>query len=118
VNHLLKLDKVDAYEVFVMKNPQGWTYSDSNLLAPSRNLLIEAGMHRLLQFDLVSTRVYSKSNFTGSFKTQTVWMLNQNYLVFTNNNRNDVGIPEPTTFGVLAAAGTLAAVCRRQRRKA
>jgi hypothetical protein len=38
--------------------------------------------------------------------------------VFTNNNRNDQGIPEPTTFGMLAAAGSMAAICRRSRRNA
>ena len=93
------------------------TYDDGSLLAPSRNALIEQGMHRLLQFDLVTTKVYHNAGFGGTFDTKTIWLLNQNYLVFTNNNRNDVGIPEPTTFGMLAAAGSMAVVCRRQRRK-
>jgi len=35
-----------------------------------------------------------------------------------DNDRNGRGIPEPTTFGSLAAAGAIAVVCRRQRRKA
>jgi hypothetical protein len=49
---------------------------------------------------------------------QTIWLLNSTgeYNVFTNNNRNEMGIPEPTTFGTLAAAGAVAAICRRQRR--
>ena len=91
-------------------------YDTASNLTPSRNALIEAGFHRLLQFDLVTTRVYNNSSFTGTFHTKTVWLLNQNYQVFTNNNRNDQGIPEPTTFGMLAAAGSMAAVCRRSRK--
>jgi hypothetical protein len=116
VNHLVKFGTVDVYDVFTVKNGAGYTYSDPSQLSASRNALIEAGMHRMLQFDLVTTRVYNSSTFTGSFSTKTIWLLNQNYTVFTNNNRNDVGIPEPTTFGILAAAGSLAVVSRRYRR--
>lgn len=115
-NHKARFGNVGGYEVFTLKNGSGYTYDDTTVLSASRNQLIEAGMHRLLQFDLVTTRVYKSSTYTGSYKTQCVWMLNQNYQVFTNNNRNDVGIPEPTTFGMLAAAGSMAVVCRRQRR--
>jgi len=121
VNHLIKFGSVDAYDVFTLRGTGAHandTYDDGSLLSLSRNALIEAGMHRLLQFDLVSTKVYSKSNFSGSYKTKTIWLLNQNYLVFGNNSgRGDTGIPEPTTFGMLAAAGSMAAICRRQRRK-
>src|SRR5439155_9487953 len=119
MNHLVKFGTVDVYDVFTQRNASGYTYSDnSNSLTLSRNALIEAGMHRLLQFDLVTTRVYNSSTFTGSYSTKTIWLLNHDYQVFTMNNRNDVGIPEPTTFGMLAAAGSMAAICRRQRRKA
>jgi len=125
VNHMIKFGKskdgkIDGYDVFTMRGTGAHandTYDDKSLLAPTRNKLIEAGMHRLLEFDLVTTRVYNNSHFTGSGHTKTIWLLNQNYLVFTNNNRNDVGIPEPTTFGMLAAAGSMAMVCRRQRRR-
>jgi len=118
INHMIKFGTVDAYDVFTLKNGSGYTYADNNTLSPSRNALIEAGMHRMLQFDLVTTRVYSSSTFTGKYSTKTIWLLNQNYLVFGNNTgRGDTGIPEPTTFGMLAAAGSMAAVCRRQRRK-
>jgi len=116
-DHLVKFGSVDAYDVFTARSANGYTYADPGQLALSRNWLIQAGMHNILQFDLVTTRVYNSSTYTGSFKTQTVWLLNQNYNVFNNNNRNDIGIPEPTTFGMLAAAGTMAVVCRRQRRK-
>ncbi|MEO6435803.1 MAG: hypothetical protein ABIP55_08580, partial [Tepidisphaeraceae bacterium] len=117
-NHLIKFGTVDVYDIFCVRDANGYTYQDPNAaLTPARNLLIEAGMHRLLQFDLVSTRVYNSSTFTGSVKTQTIWLLNGSYSVFTTNNRNDVIIGEPTTFGTLAAVGTLAGVCRRQRRK-
>jgi hypothetical protein len=47
--------------------------------------------------------------------------LNDNYLVWdsaTLSDRSGKGIPEPTTFGSLAAAGAIAVVCRRQRRDA
>jgi len=118
INHMIKFGTVDAYDVFTLKNGSGYTYDGASALTPSRNALIEAGMHRMLQFDLVTTRVYSSSTFTGKFSTKTIWLLNQNYLVFGNNaGRGDTGIPEPTTFGMLAAAGSMAAVCRRQRRK-
>ena len=46
-----------------------------------------------------------------------IWLLNSSYDVFGGNNqdRNGVGIPEPTSVGMLAAAGTMALVCRRRR---
>jgi len=118
-DHLVKFGTVDVYDVFTDHNANGYTYSEaSNDLTMGRNALVQQGMHKLLQFDLVTTRVYNNASYTGGFKTQTVWLLNQNYNVFNNNNgRNDIGIPEPTTFGMLAAGGTMAVVCRRQRRK-
>jgi len=120
VNHLIKFGTVDAYDVFTKTNTSGYTYSDaSDDASMGRNALIMGGMHKLLQFDLVSTRVYnSLADFNAQnnkYKTQTIWRLNTAYDVFTNNNRNDVGIPEPTTFGMLAAAGSMAVICRRNR---
>jgi len=122
-NHLIKFGTVDVYDVFCVKNAQGYTYADGgNLLAPSRNYLIQAGLHKLLQFDLVKTRVYNTeadyNALNNKYSIKTIWLLNSQYSVFTNNNRNEIGIPEPTAFGALAAAGTFAAVSRRQRRKA
>jgi hypothetical protein len=123
-DHLIKFGSVDVYDVFTLRGSgvhANDTYDDSpanqKSISLARQSLIEAGMHHLLQFDLVTSKVYSNSSFTGKYKTQVVWLLSNNYQVFTNNNRNDVGIPEPTTFGMLAAAGSMAAVCRRQRRK-
>jgi hypothetical protein len=117
VNHMIRFGQVDAYNVFTLKNGSGQVYDDGNWNASNRSALIEAGMHRLLQFDLVSTKVWSKSNYSGSYQTKQVWLLNCNYLVFQNNaGRGDTGIPEPTTFGMLAAAGSMSLVCRRQRR--
>jgi hypothetical protein len=119
VNHMIRFGKVDAYEVFTLKNGSGDVYDDKVFTAANRRQLIEAGMHRMLQFDLVSTKVWSKSTYTGTYHTKTVWLLNQNYLVFSNNaGRGDTGIPEPTTFGMLAAAGSMSLVCRRHRNKA
>jgi len=118
-DHMIKFGTVDVYDVFIASstgNSSGYTYADPMNTSPSRNFLIQEGMHKLLQFDLVTTRVYNSSTYTGSYKTQTIWLLNANYQVFTNNNRNDVGVPEPTTFGVFAAAGSMAVVCRRHRR--
>ena len=119
INHMVKFGKVDAYDVFTLHGTGAHAndvYDSPGDLTASRNRTIEAGFHRLLQFDLVTTRVYNNSSFTGTFHTKTIWLLNQNYQVFTNNNRNDQGIPEPTTFGMLAAAGSMAAVCRRSRK--
>jgi hypothetical protein len=81
-------------------------------------------MHRMLQFDLVETRVYGMQSDVGNnkkntYNVKTIWLLNNSYTVFdADNDRNGKGIPEPTTFGSLAAAGAIAVVCRRQRRKA
>jgi hypothetical protein len=116
-DHRIKFGTVDVYDVFLVKNGSGYTYDNPNdVMDPSRNYLVEDGMHRLLEFDLVTTRVYKNSTYTGKYSTRTIWLLNQDYAVFTNNNRNDVGIPEPTTFGMFAAAGSMAVVCRRHRR--
>jgi hypothetical protein len=111
------------YDMFLVKNGSNYTYTDAgNMLIDSRNYLLQAGMHKVLQFDLVKTRVYNSKNdwlaSNNKYSTQTIWLLNGDYTVFTNNNRNEMGIPEPTTFGTLAAAGAIAAICRRQRRKA
>jgi hypothetical protein len=120
INHMVKFGKIDAYDAFTLHGTGAHANdvydNEKSDLTPTRNALIEAGFHRLLQFDLVTTRVYNNSNFTGSSHMKTIWLLNQNYQVFTNNNRNDQGIPEPTTFGMLAAAGSMAAVCRRSRK--
>jgi len=120
VAHMVKFGSVDVYDVFCLKNAQGYVYADSNSTSLSKNFKIEAGMHKLLQFDLVKTRVYKSQSDCNShnnkYTMQTIWLLNQQYSVFTNNNRNEHGIPEPTTFGTLAAAGSLAAICRRQRK--
>src|SRR5687767_4152751 len=58
------------------------------LLSDATNVTVEAGMHRLLQFDLVAARVY-ETNAASSYATKTVWLLNQNYVVFNNNSRDD-----------------------------
>ena len=124
VNHLINFGKGDTNsEIYITKNADGYTWDDGSATASSRNALIEAGMHRMMQFDLVETRVYDSlanlgSNKKNTYQTKTIWLLNQNYVVFNNNDRNAMGIPEPTTFGSLAAAGAIAVVCRRQRRKA
>jgi hypothetical protein len=125
VSHLIKFGAGDTpYDIYLEKNADGYTWDDNSDMASSRNALIEAGMHRMLQFDLVETRVYDSlanlgSNKGNTYQTKAIWLLNDKYDVFTNNEgRNDTGIPEPTTFGSLAAAGAIAVVCRRQRRKA
>jgi hypothetical protein len=126
VQHLVKFGKGETpYDMFLVQNGSGYTYADHDgELAASRNYLIQAGMHKLLQFDLVKTRVYNSESdmlaHNKKYSIQTIWLLNMggDYTVFNNNNRNEMGIPEPTTFGALAAAGAISVVCRRQRRKA
>ena len=124
VEHLINFGADDtSTDIYITKNAQGYTWDDGSVTAASRNALVEAGMHRMMQFDLVETRVYDSlanlgSNKKNTYQTKTIWLLNQNYVVFNNNDRNAMGIPEPTTFGSLAAAGAIAVVCRRQRRKA
>jgi len=129
VGHWIKFGMGDtAYDIFTVKTPNGYTYSvnDSATLDDnnSRNAQIEAGIHKLLQFDLVQTRIYGSradalagSNNANKYSLKTVWLLNSKYNVFTDDNRNGVGIPEPTSVGMLAAAGTMALVCRRRRQE-
>ena len=127
VEHLIRFGGGETpYEIYLEKSQDGysWEQMGSDNTEGSRNALIEAGMHKMLIFDLRETRVYNSfanvgSNNKNTYTTKTIWLLNNSYAVFTNNEgRNDQGIPEPTTFGSLAAAGALAVVCRRQRRKA
>jgi len=129
-----------AYDIFTYKDPNtGYTYGVKNgdnndnkqkkepLIGGSRQAFIDAGVHKLLQFDLVTTRVYytpedaaagKTHNGKKLYETRTIWLYNSSYDVFTDNNRNGVGIPEPTSVGILAAAGTMSLVCRRRRTKA
>ena len=126
VNHLIRFGTGDTpYEMYLEKNADGYTWDENyDGTEGSRDALIEAGMHKMLIFDLKETRVYRSladvgSNRGNTYTTKTIWLLNNSYTVFANNEgRNDRGIPEPTTFGSLAAAGAIAVVCRRQRRKA
>ncbi|HEX8525285.1 MAG TPA: PEP-CTERM sorting domain-containing protein [Tepidisphaeraceae bacterium] len=70
---------------------------------------IEPGTHRLLQFNLVPQN-----------GTQ-VWKLATNKKVFTDDNRNGIGIgdaitiPEPTTLALAGACGVCGLVNRRKR---
>jgi hypothetical protein len=126
VNHLVKFGSVDVYDVFTASKMDGSNYvtyaESSNEASLGRNAMIDAATHKLLEFELKSVRVYNSladyNALNKKYKTQTVWLLTTPANdVFGNNNRNDVGIPEPTTFGMLAAAGSMAVICRRNRRK-
>jgi len=124
--HILKFGTVgtagvDATDVFTIKTANGYTFDQPDGVG-GRSINLEAGFHRLLQFDLVTTRVYKSAADlvanNSNYDTKQIWLVNQNYQVFSNNaGRNDVGIPEPTTFGMLAAAGSMAVICRRNRSK-
>jgi len=57
-----------------------------------------AGEHRLLLFTLSGGQ----------------WQLNSNSQIFTDNNRNGIGIPEPTSIGLVGLAG-LGLLARRRR---
>jgi hypothetical protein len=60
--------------------------------------VIAAGTHRLLTFSLLNNQ----------------WRLSNNEVVFTDSNRNGVGIPEPTSMA-LAGIGALGLLARRRR---
>ncbi|HEX8910974.1 MAG TPA: PEP-CTERM sorting domain-containing protein [Humisphaera sp.] len=74
----------------------------------SDDFAVSPGQHRLLTFTLKPQSSLGKN---------MSWVLDSNVAVFTDNNRNGVGIPEPTSAAVLGlgAVGLLAA---RRRRKA
>ena len=61
--------------------------------------VVAAGRHRLLTFTLRGNR----------------WQFNTNTAIFTDNNRNGVGIPEPTTLGLLGV-GAMGLLARRRRK--
>ena len=67
--------------------------------------VVAAGTHRLLTFTL------AKNSTTNN---QLAWLLSSNSAVFTDNNRNGIGIPEPTTAG-LFGLGALGLLARRRR---
>jgi len=126
-SHRLQFDNVGGLEVWTKayfgvdsaNNNQifRYTYYDAPAQEPqltNKTITLDPGTHTMFQFDLVTGRVYTS---TTAYTTKTFWLLNQQYSVFGSNDRNAVGIPEPTTFGALAAVGTLAAVSRRQRRR-
>jgi hypothetical protein len=117
-DHMLRFGSGDTpYEMFTIQNDKGYTYKDAVTTS------LEDGIHKIFEFDLVKTRIYDTQadmdNKTKKYTTKTIWLLNNSYQVFGNNGgrATDVGIPEPTTFGMLAAAGSMAVVCRRQRRQ-
>jgi hypothetical protein len=60
---------------------------------------ISAGTHRILTFNLKSNK----------------WTLASNTLVFTDNNRNGIGVPEPTSLGLIALGGSGLLMRRRRR---
>lgn len=60
---------------------------------------IEAGAHRILTFNLKSGK----------------WVLATSTLAFTDNNRNGIGVPEPTSIAMLGLGGT-GLLLRRKRR--
>jgi len=68
------------------------------------DFFLDPGQHKLVTFTLNGGkwRVDSGINLTG------------NAIVFTDNNRNGIGIPEPTTLGLLGV-GALGLLVRRRR---
>lgn len=67
--------------------------------------VVAAGQHRLLTFTL------TKNSATAN---KTAWLLDSSSFVFLDNNRNGIGIPEPTTAGLLGL-GAIGLLARRRR---
>jgi hypothetical protein len=68
---------------------------------------VAAGTHRLLSFNLVKSK--------NDRNNQLVWKLFEDERVFTDDFRNGVGIPEPTSAGMLLV-GVAGGLLRRRRR--
>jgi len=63
------------------------------------DFFLNPGVHRLITFTLRGNR----------------WLLNTNGTLFTDDNRNGIGIPEPTSLG-LVGIGAMGLLARRRRR--
>ena len=67
--------------------------------------MIEPGTHRLLQFSLVQQD-----------KSHKIWKFLSSSRVFTDDNRNGIGIPEPSMVVLVGLCGMLGGVSSRRRR--
>lgn len=83
-----------------LPNNIGGAMTFSGVPGKDDDYLVPAGAHRYLTFEFSSAR--------------NRWQLSHNSLRFTDQNRNGVGIPEPTVVGLLGV-GALGLLARRRR---
>ena len=116
-----KYRTVDVSDVFTNKSPgaEVTVYaSDEDTPATARSEMADASMHRLLEFSATSTRDYKGASVAISdFAAKPIWILNDKYTLLASHDQAYMGLPEPTLFGTFAAAGSMAVICRRRRRR-
>ncbi len=88
-----------------------------NVIGGFRALNPNGGPNRQDDFD-VAAGEHRELTFTlGQRNGRLRWVLNSNNPVFTDNDRNGIGIPEPTSAALLGI-GALGLLARRRRQTA
>jgi hypothetical protein len=95
---ILLSNMTDSSKKIDLPNNIGGFRTFSGNTAQYDDYTLAAGQHRLLTFTLQNG----------------LWRLNSNNTAFTDNNRNGIGIPEPTTLSLLGV-GALGLLARRRR---
>ena len=120
INRPSSYQTVNVYEVLASRGtgsiPPVYLSEDNG--PNDSQALAESGMRHVLTFDPANTREYKGVSVTNADSTKCIWIMNDNYQIFANAQHAEMKMPEPTLFSTLAAAGSMALLCRRRRRRA